>query len=48
MKRLTRKEKELIEAIRNFQNSKGRMSYEKDFIFYIQSLLDELLYPEGL
>lgn len=47
MKRLTNKEKELIEVIRNFQASKGRMEFESDFYFYIHSVLDNLLYPDG-
>lgn len=47
MKRLNNKEKELIEVIRNFQSSKGRMEFEADFYFYIHQVLDNLLYPEG-
>ena len=41
--KVTEKEKELIEAIRNFKASKGRMEKEFEFIWYIRRLLDEML-----
>lgn len=47
MKRLNKQERELIEVIRNFQASRGRMDYEQEFYFYIHSVLDQILYPEG-
>lgn len=46
MKRMTKKQRELIEVIQNFNASKGRMLYEQDFVFYAHQLLDELLYPD--
>ena len=44
---LTNKEKELIELIRNFQRSRGRMTYEKQFRKEINVLLKELMRGEG-
>ena len=46
MKRMTRKQRELIEVIQNFNASKGRMRYEQDFVFYAHQLSDEPLYPD--
>lgn len=43
MKRLTKKEKDLIEAIRNFKASKGRMEHPIEFEWYIYQLLHELM-----
>ncbi len=40
---LNEKEKELIEAIRNFKASKGRMENKKEFRFYINRLVRELM-----
>lgn len=43
MKRLTKKEKELIEAIRNFKASRGWMENPTEFEWYIYQLLHELM-----
>ena len=43
MKRLTNKEKELIEAVRNFKASKGRMEQQAEFEWYIYRTLHELM-----
>lgn len=43
MKRLTEKEKDLIEAIRNFKASKGRMENQFEFEWLINKLLHELM-----
>jgi len=43
MKRLTKKEKDLIEAIRNFKASRGRMENQFEFEWYIYQLLHELM-----
>ena len=45
--RLRKQERDLIEAIRNFQNSKGRMQYEQEFYLDIHERLDNLLYETG-
>lgn len=42
--KLKEKEKDLIEAIRNFRQSLGRMEKQNEFEFYIQKLLAELMY----
>lgn len=39
----TEKERELIEAIRNFKASKGRMEHKEEFLMYIYKMVDELL-----
>ncbi len=43
MKRLNKKEKDLIEAIRNFKASRGRMEMQWEFEWYIYQLLHELM-----
>ena len=43
MTRLTNKERLLIEAVRNFKSSKGRMENPLDFELYIYELLHELM-----
>lgn len=43
MTKLNEKEKELIEAIRNFKASKGRMEMRDQFEDYINKLLTELM-----
>ena len=43
MKRLTTQEKDLIEAIRNFRASQGRMENQWEFEWYIYQLLHELM-----
>lgn len=43
MKRLNKKEKDLIEAIRNFKASRGRMEMQDEFEWYIYKLLHELM-----
>lgn len=45
--RLTKREKDLIEAIRNFQASKGWMYYQDDFYLDIHERLDNLLFETG-
>lgn len=47
MTRLTEKEKELIEVIRNFREAKGRMEKETEFQWLIFKLLEELMYDEN-
>lgn len=44
MKQLTEKEEELIQAIRNFKNSKHNPSFELEW--YARRLFDELLYDD--
>ena len=44
MKQLTEQEEELIEAIRNFKNSKHNPSVELEL--YIRQMFEELLYPD--
>jgi hypothetical protein len=43
MARFTKKEVELIEAIRNFRASKGRMEMQDQFEDYINHLVTELM-----
>lgn len=43
MTKLTDKEKDLIEAIRNFRASKGYMEKQFEFEWYIYQLLHELM-----
>lgn len=43
MKKLSKKEKDLIEAIRNFKASRGRMEMQDEFEWYIYELLHELM-----
>lgn len=43
MKRLNEKEEELIEAIRNFNASKGWMENPTEFEYYILGLVYELM-----
>lgn len=43
-KRLTQKEMDLIEAVRNFKASKGRMEKQNEFEWYIYRTLHELMY----
>ena len=43
MKRLNKKEKDLIEAIRNFKASRGSMEMQAEFEWYIYKLLHELM-----
>ena len=40
--KLTEKEKDLIEAIRNYKNSKSRMTNPDEFEWYIKRLIAEL------
>ena len=47
MTRLTEKEKELIEVIRNFRQAKGRMEKVTEFQWLISKLLEELMYDEN-
>lgn len=46
MKKLNEKETELIEMIRNFRASKGRMEKEQEFQWEIERLLYELMFEE--
>ena len=46
MKNLNNKERELIEAIRNFRAAKGRMA-GNDLELYAHQLFEELLYGDG-
>lgn len=43
MTRLTKQEKDLIEAIRNFKASLGRMENQFEFEWYIYYLLHKLM-----
>lgn len=43
MKKLSKKEKDLIEAIRNFKASKGWMENPTEFEYYILGLVYELM-----
>lgn len=43
MKRLNEKEKDLIEAIRSFRASEGRMEMQAEFEWYIYQLLHDLM-----
>ena len=40
--KLTEKEKDLIEAIRNYKASKSRMTNPEEYEWYIQRLIAEL------
>jgi len=44
--KLTEREKDLIEAIRNFRASKGRMAMQDQFEDYIKKTLAELMEGE--
>lgn len=46
MKRLNEKEKDLIEAIRNFRASKGRMDDESEYEWLINYYLHQLMYED--
>lgn len=46
MTRLNAQERDLIEAIRNFRNSKGRMRFQTDFYNDIHQRVDNLLFGE--
>lgn len=43
MKRLTNKEKDLIEAIRNFKRARGWIEREQEFRWLIYKLVEELI-----
>lgn len=43
MKKLTEKERDLIEAIRNFRASEGRLERQEEFKWYIFETLFELM-----
>lgn len=45
--KLNEKEKDLIESIRNFRASKGRMEKESEFEWLIYKYLHELMYGDG-
>lgn len=46
MKRLNDKEKDLIEAIRNFRKARGWIENENEFRWLIYKTVDELMYEE--
>lgn len=46
MKRLNEKEKDLIEAIRNFKASRGRMELQAEYEWQISKWLHELMYED--
>ena len=46
MKKLNEKEKDLIEAIRNFKAARGWMENKAEFEWEIHQLLNELMYGE--
>lgn len=46
MKKLNEKEKDLIEAIRNFKAARGWMENKAEFEWEIHRLLNELMYGE--
>lgn len=46
MKRLNEKEKDLIEAIRNFKASRGRMEKESEYEWLINYYLTQLMYED--
>lgn len=43
MKRLNNKEKDLIEAIRNFKRARGWIEREQEFRWLIYKMVDELI-----
>lgn len=46
MKRLNKTEKDLIEAVRNFRASKGRMEREAEYEWMIYEYLHQLMYED--
>lgn len=40
---LTKEEKELIEAMRNYKASQGRMNHPEEQEWYINQLIDQLM-----
>lgn len=46
MKRLNKTEKDLIEAVRNFRASKGRMEKEAEYEWMIYEYLHQLMYED--
>lgn len=46
MKRLNETEKDLIEAVRNFRASKGRMEKEAEYEWMIYEYLHQLMYED--
>ena len=46
MKRLNDKEKDLIEAIRNFKKARSRIEQENEFRWLIYKTVEELMYDE--
>ena len=46
MKRLNDKEKDLIEAIRNFRKARSRIEQENEFRWLIYKTVEELMYDE--
>lgn len=46
MKRLNETEKDLIEAVRNFKASKGRMEKESEYEWMIYFYLHKLMYED--
>mgnify|MGYP000246121294 CR=1 FL=1 len=46
MKRLNNKEKDLIEAIRNFRKARGWIENENEFRWLIYRTVEELMYDE--
>ena len=46
MKRLNDKEKDLVEAIRNFRKARSRIEQENEFRWLIYKTVEELMYDE--
>lgn len=46
MTRLNETEKDLIEAVRNFRNSRGRMEKESEYEWLINKYLHILMYED--